>query len=207
MIPRPRRLWKDDAGNVASPVLRGRTIIRPHAANGEGQNEMSKRQCLWSPRRSSPRNGRIALRKLIVSRKWILGLLKRERTLADGECSARLKKSLWRTIFLLTGSATSRPKFVKKLHGDAVCFHQKTPAVKEEVSVNGGTGKQRGRCPPPFHDTGGRSRAKRGAIKTNVFGYPIRRVYALRRAPTQAVRILYSTRPYPFRLINAFLGK
>ena len=80
-----------------------------------------------------------------------------------------------------------------------------SPAVQDALRANGAVNDPKEQHASPSHDTGGRSRASRGAIKTNDFNCPPRRVYALRRPPTQAVRILYSTRPSPLRFLNAFL--
>ena len=75
---------------------------------------------------------------------------------------------------MLTVNDSSRPKSVKKLHADAAYFHRST-ARRERCTVRQRWGEQTGRTrSAPSRYTGGHSRGnRRGAIKTNVFGYPI----------------------------------
>ena len=79
------------------------------------------------------------------------------------------------------------------------------PPLKKILCVNGGANNLKEYEPPPSRDTGGHSRAKRGAIKTNDFNVLPRRVYALRCPSTQPVSTLYSTRPSPLRFIIALV--
>ena len=135
----------------------------------------------------------------------------RERLLTE-KGFPRLKNSLRWDISLANRKYCFTPKVFEFPRGDAEGFHRfnRPPLKMRRASTVGRASREdtsRHRSTTQAGVAVARATAKRGAIKTDAFCYPPRRVCALWRSPKQAVRILCFPRPCPLRFTSAFLGK